>query len=282
MATPKKPSSKKTAVRKKNGKQGGYWKFLILVLLLVLLSPFYYGYVLKVFTSGWQWIKDRGENPHYRTYKSFNIHIPSQYTIHGIDVSYAQGRIDWQKVRKMNEDSVHVSFAFIKATEGLLKVDPYFKRNWREAPKNGITCGAYHFLRANKNGLWQARFFMQTVSMDKGDLPAVVDVETLDGSSPDEMRLQLQSFLTYVQQRTKTKPIIYTTLSYYAAYLASYFDNYPLWIAHYDHSDLYVDPNVKWFFWQHSDKAHVNGINHVVDFNAFKGDSIAFQQMLLH
>ncbi|MHB8207179.1 MAG: glycoside hydrolase family 25 protein, partial [Mucilaginibacter sp.] len=60
MATSKKPSSKKPVTRKKNGKQGVYWKFSVLVLLLVLLSPFYYGYVLKVFTSGWQWIKDRG------------------------------------------------------------------------------------------------------------------------------------------------------------------------------------------------------------------------------
>lgn len=282
VAPPKKTPAKKTAAKKKSGNTGSFWRYFIVVLMLILLSPFYYGYVLKVFTSGWQWLKDRGENPQYRTYKSFNIHIPSQYKVHGIDVSYAQGRIDWQKVHTMNEDSVHINFAFIKATEGLIKVDPYFKRNWREAPKNGIVCGAYHFLRANKNGLWQARFFMQTVSMDKGDLPAVVDVETLDGASPDEMRLQLQAFLTYVERRTKSKPIIYTTLSYYAAYLASYFDDYPLWLAHYDHSDLYVDKDLRWKFWQHSDKARVNGINHVVDFDAFKGDSTTFTQILLN
>jgi lysozyme len=278
---PKKSTAKKPAARKKTGNKAGYWKYLVFVLLLILLSPFYYGYVLKVFTSGWQWIKDRGENPHYRTYKSFNIHIPSQYKIHGIDVSYAQGRIDWQKVKAMNEDSVHITFAFIKATEGILKVDPYFRRNWREAPKNGIVCGAYHFLRANKNGLWQARFFMQNVSMDNGDLPAVADVETLDGTTPEDMRKQLQSFLTYVEKKTRTKPIIYTTLSYYSTYLAGYFDNYPLWIAHYDHSDLYVDPQFNWWFWQHSDKASINGIYHSVDFDAFKGDSLAFRKFLV-
>jgi len=282
VAAPKKSPNKKPAARSKGGNKSSFWRFFIVMLVLILLSPFYYGYVLKVFTSGIQWFKDRGENPHYRTYKSFNIHIPSQYPIHGIDVSYAQGRIDWQKVKAMHDDSIHISFAFIKATEGLLKVDPYFRRNWREAPKNGIVCGAYHFLRANKNGLWQARFFMQTVSMDKGDLPAVADVETLDGTSPEEMRLQLQSFLTYVETRTKTKPIIYTHLSFYATYLAGFFDDYPLWIAHYDHSDLYVDQSFKWRFWQHSDKARVNGINHVVDFNAFKGDSTAFSQILVH
>ena len=181
----------------------------------------------------------------------------------------------------MHEDSVHVNFAFIKATEGLLKVDPYFKRNWREAPKNGIVCGAYHFFRANKNGQWQARFFLQNVSMEKGDLPAVADVETLDGKSPDELRKQVHAFLIYVQQKTQTKPIIYTTLSFYADYLAGYFDEYPLWIAHYNHPELVAGKKLNWLFWQHSDKARVNGIYHTVDFNAFKGDSTAFTQMLV-
>jgi lysozyme len=63
----------------------------------------------------------------------------------------------------MEDDSVRVGFAFIKATEGLMLVDSYFKRNWREAPKAGITCGAYHFFRPKKAGLWQARFFLQNL-----------------------------------------------------------------------------------------------------------------------
>lgn len=251
------------------------------MLLLILLSPFYYGYVLKAFTSTWQWFKDIGENPRYRTYKSFHIRIPSRYHIHGIDVSYAQGKIDWQKVRAMQEDSVHISFAFVKATEGLLIVDPYFKRNWREAPKVGITCGAYHFFRPTKNGLWQARFFLQNVNMEKGDLPPVADIERLDSTRPEAMRKELKAFLTYVEKQTKVRPIIYTNLSFYADYLAGYFDNYSLWIANYHQEDLAIDPNTNWQFWQHSDIARVNGIGHTVDFNAFRGDSLAFSKMLV-
>jgi len=129
-----------------------------------------------------------GENPHYRTYKSFNIRIPNKYVVHGIDVSYAQGTIDWQKVRAMEDDSVRITFAFIKATEGVLSVDPFFQRNWREAAKAGIICGAYHYFKPNKSGAWQARLFLQTAKIEKGDLPLVVDVEELNHVSPDEMR----------------------------------------------------------------------------------------------
>ncbi|MGZ3872792.1 MAG: glycoside hydrolase family 25 protein, partial [Mucilaginibacter sp.] len=151
-------ASKKRAPVKKKSKNGSSfkWKIALAGLLLILLSPFYYGYVIKSFTATWRWIRDIGSNPHYRTYKSFNIRIPDQYTIHGIDVSYYQGKIDWMKVKRMHEDEIHISFAFIKATEGVVITDPYFQRNWRECPKAGIVCGAYHYFRPRVSGRWQA------------------------------------------------------------------------------------------------------------------------------
>lgn len=290
MATPTKrsPVKRKAPVKKKapaKKKKGKGWpiqlKLAIAGLLLILLSPFYYGYVLRSFTATWRWIRDIGGNPHYRTYKSFNIRIPDKYAIHGIDVSYAQGKIDWQKVRAMEEDSVRISFAFIKATEGILTVDPYFQRNWREAPKVGITCGAYHYFKPSKSGKWQAKFFLQTVKVEKGDLPVVVDVEELNGVTPEKMRAELKDFLTYIEAKTGVKPIIYSGISFYADYLAGFFNGYTLWIAHYHQPELNINPAVNWKFWQHSDKATINGIGHVVDFDAFRGDSAAFKNLLV-
>lgn len=276
----KKTTAKKSTVRnKKTGRKG--WRVALIIILLIVSSPFYYGYVLRFFSSGWQWLRDLGYNQHYRVYKSYGIHIPTQYKIHGIDVSYAQGRIDWKRVRAMHEDSISISFAFIKATEGLLKVDPYFKRNWREAPKNGIVTGAYHFFRANRDGKWQARFFLQNVTIEPGDLPPVVDVETIDNQTPEALRKQLQQFLTYVQAKTGVRPIIYTQLSFYADYLAGYFNDYKLWIAHYNHPELQIEQSVNWRFWQHSETGKVNGIASFVDFDAFRGDSTAFGNLLV-
>lgn len=257
------------------------WKFVIAILLIILLSPFYYAYIIKGFSSTWRWIKDLGEDPSYRTYSSFDIRIPKGYDIHGIDVSSYQGKIDWKKVKAMREDDVKVDFAFIKATEGLFLVDPYFQRNWREAPKSGVICGAYHFFRAHKPGLWQAKFFLQTVNFEAGDLPPVVDIEELNGVPASEMRKQLKDFVNHVEQKTKVRPIIYTGLSFYTDYLKGHFEDYPLWIAHYHQPKLKISTATKWHFWQHSDKAKISGINHVVDFNAFNGDSLAFNRLLI-
>jgi len=279
--TTRKPSVRKPATRKKKVKPfPTQWKVAIAGLLLILLSPFYYGYILNGFVATWRWIKDWGQDPNYRTYESFNIKIPKKYAIHGIDVSYYQGKINWQKVKAMEEDGVKVKFTFIKATEGVLQVDPYFQRNWREAPKAGIICGAYHFFRPKRNGKTQAKFFLQVVNIEKGDLPPVVDIESLDGVSPLKMRAELADFLNYVEVKTKVRPIIYSGLKFYEDYLEEHFDEYPLWIAHYYQPKLRLDKS-RWKFWQHSDKAKINGIGHVVDFNAFNGDSTDLSEMLV-
>lgn len=279
MAIRKVPVRKRKPVKKKKA-MSTQWKFIIVGVLLVLTSPFYYGYIIKIASSTWYWISHPGEDKNYRTYESYAIKIPKKHNIHGIDVSYYQGKIDWQKVRDMEEDGVKVSFAFIKATEGLLTVDPYFQRNWREAAKSGVKVGAYHFFRPKKSGLWQANFFLQTVSIEKGDLPPVVDVETLDGISPEQMRTELNAYIVQIEERTKVKPIIYSGLKFYRDYLAPYYKGYIFWVAHYHQPKLKLADDA-WHFWQHSDKARINGINHFVDFNAFNGDSLKFSRLLI-
>jgi len=275
----RKPVKRRPSKKKKTG-MALHWKFTIVLLLLVLLSPLYYAYVLRLFTSTISWVKDWGEDPNYRTYSSFDIKIPKMHSIHGIDVSYYQGKIDWQKVKDMQEDGVSVKFAMIKATEGVMLVDPYFQRNWREAAKTGIVCSAYHFFRPKKSGEWQARFFLQTVNIEKGDLPPVVDIEELNGVSPQKMRKELKAFLSYVERKTGVKPIIYSGLSFYKDFLNGHFEEYPLWVAHYHQPKLKLEAT-KWAFWQHSDRAKISGINHLVDFNAFNGDSTAFEALKL-
>lgn len=113
----------------------------------------------------------------YRPVKSFAIRIPASYTIHGIDVSRWQERIDWQRVAKMRDNGIRLQFAFIKATEGEKLVDPYFSRNWQLSRENGLLRGAYHYFSPSVSASVQARIFLQTVDFSQGDFPAVLDVE---------------------------------------------------------------------------------------------------------
>jgi lysozyme len=261
---------RKTNSKKKSNK----WKFRIIALIVVCLvfSPFYYGKVLKTAVSTGRWFHDLFIFNEYPHYEKFGIRIPRKYLVHGIDVSSYQGKIDWKKVNAMEYNGIKINFAFIKATEGVTLVDPYFQRNWRESQQAGIIRGAYHYFKPKKSGIWQARFFLQTLKIEAGDLPPVLDIEESAGLRPEELIPNLQDFLDEVERITKVKPIIYTGYQFYRDHLKGNFDDYPLWISHYYQPKLKLDSKTHWDFWQHADNAHIDGIKSKVDMNVFNGE----------
>jgi lysozyme len=218
--------------------------------------------------------------PSFAHYEGFGIDIPVNYNIHGIDVSRYQERISWSAVKEMQVKQVKIGFAFMKATEGLDDIDETFRQNWANAKKAGVTKGAYHFFIASKSGKAQAENFLETVHLQKGDLPPVLDVEQANGASVSELQQRVSDWLVMVEKRYHVKPIIYTNVDFYKNFLAGRFDDYPLWVAHYlIHDKPRIERN--WHFWQYSDIGHVNGIRNFVDFNVFNGDSTAFQKILI-
>ncbi|MCW0134312.1 GH25 family lysozyme [Escherichia coli] len=144
----------------------------------------------------------------YRPVKSFAIRIPASYTIHGIDVSRWQERIDWQRVAKMRDNGIRLQFAFIKATEGEKLVDPYFSRNWQLSREMaccagriiispvGSSAGSGTIISAN-GGFLTRRF------------PAVLDVEERGKLSAKELRKRVSQWLKWSKKYGK-KPIIYS------------------------------------------------------------------------
>ncbi len=231
-----------------------------------------------VFYLAYLWWKT--DDTKYVTYPQFGIPIPAGYEIHGIDVSKYQDRISWEAVQQMQVQDVRLHFAFMKATEGVSNTDSYFKRNWKKSKDAGIVRGAYHFFIASKDGRTQAENFIKRVDLQTGDLPPVLDVEQNFGTSPTQLRKEIKEWLDVAEQHYGVRPIIYTYVVFYEKYLQGYFDDYPLWVAH------YLQPNQpriqrSWSFWQHSEKGKVNGIRSNVDFNVFNGDSIAFSSLLV-
>jgi lysozyme len=246
------------------------WKLLLGLVIgsVVVLSGFWF----------YEWWMER--RAHFVRYAAFGTDIPVNYSIHGIDVSKYQEIIDWQSVKAMNVEDVRLQFAFIKATEGNVNTDHYFKRNWKKAADAGMTRGAYHFFVATKNGKTQAENFISCVDIASGDLPPVLDVEQTNGVSGQRLRERVKEFLNTVENHYGIKPIIYTNVDFYKQYLKDEFDEYPLWVAHYLQKER---PRIHrpWQFWQHSETGRVNGILYKVDFNVFSGDSTEFRKLLV-
>ena len=235
--------------------------------------------VLMLMMQIWQWWMERKAG--FVHYPEFGISIPLNYTIHGIDVSKYQGTINWESVKQMKVNDVQISFAFIKATEGLGNEDAQFDRNWKKIKSAGIVRGAYHFFLATKSGKAQAENFINSVTLLPGDLPPVLDIEQAYGVPPEKLRERAREWLQTIQAYYGMPPIVYTNVDFYKHYLKDDFDGYFLWVAHYLQP---VQPQIyrNWSFWQHNERGRVNGIYTLVDFDVFNGDSVAFRKMLLN
>lgn len=246
------------------------WKILLATLLLSIIG--------MIGWRGYEWYIER--KARFVRYDAFGTDVPTNYQIHGIDVSKYQEFIDWENVRGMEVEKIKIGFAFIKATEGNGNKDLQFTRNWKKAKEAGITRGAYHFFLATKSGRTQAENFIDNVTLEQGDLPPVLDVEQTYGVSETKLRERVKEFLLIVENHFGVKPIIYTNVDFYTQYLEEGFDQYPLWVAHYLQKER---PRIfrPWQFWQHSETGRVNGIFSRVDFNVFNGDSSDFRKLLI-
>ncbi len=188
----------------------------------------------------------------------------------GIDVSEYQGEIDWTHIDTL-ENQYPLHFVFIRATVGNDRLDKQFQENWIGARKNRLIRGAYHYYRPNENSLEQAELFIKTVSLQKGDLPPVLDIEQLPkNQSVKRLKVGLKRWLTKVEAHYKMRPIIYTGEKYYDDFLKEEFSEYLFWIANYNFYREKMEDD--WLFWQFTEKASVSGIAGNVDVNIYNGD----------
>ncbi|MBX3331909.1 MAG: hypothetical protein KF722_16000 [Nitrospira sp.] len=159
--------------------------------------------------------------------------------IDGIDVSQFQGVVDWSEVTARTT----VKFAYIRATDGT-RTDSQFSTNWNDSSGH-VLRGAYHFYRhsdSNQELQNQADHFFKisTVNGKLADLPPVIDVEELPPKTTSQTAISsLSSFLTHVESRCRTKPIIYTYPSFWVNRMGNsdaFAHTHHLWIANYGKS----------------------------------------------
>jgi|GEM_PF-1364006 len=204
--------------------------------------------------------------------------------IYGIDVSHYQGMIDWKQAKLAG-----VSFAYVKASEGVKFIDPCFARNWLNSKEAGVVRGAYHFFRANLDPIAQAKNFVATVKplRNSFDLPPALDIEYgPDMNSVDaiELMARIKQWLEYVEHRLGVTPVIYTSQTFWEDYIGHnpVFAKYPLWLAaalqHPGPPSSWQD----WTFWQFSPRGKVPGIMTAVDLSYFGGDKRDFLKLLIH
>ena len=259
-------------------------RFLLRILLLSagLYIAFALGVQFTNWVTGMIRTSHRANVSRKSDIKAFGIDLPGAYNVHGIDISKHQKSIDWLQVSQSEWKGKKISFVFIKASEGSTRPDELFAYNWREAKAKNLLRGAYHFYRPARGAQEQFVLFSSVVTLVKGDLPPVVDIEVTNSRSKKVIQEGLAEFMDLLEDKYHARPIIYTSLSYYKKYLADKFSDYPVWIAYYKEEDsLKAELATSWHFWQHSDRGNINGIKGKVDFNVFSGDIEDLKKMCI-
>lgn len=128
------------------------------------------------------------------------------YPVQGIDVSEANGPIDWAVVKGGGAD-----FGYAIATIGATARDTMFQTNWDAMENAGIRRGAMHVYSLCQPATEQADLFNTTVPAPRDALPAAVVVRYDDGCTarPDRAQLihDLALFVRRIESHTR-EPVL--------------------------------------------------------------------------
>lgn len=209
---------------------------------------------------------------HNSKFKDYNV-------TYGIDVSYWNGTINWQKVKNDG-----IKYAFIRVgyrgygKSGAIDDDSTFKRNITEAKKYGIKVGVYFFSQAitTAEAREEANYTLNKIKGYGIDMPVVIDYEYAGGSDGrlTNANLSKTAATNIVMEFCKTvknagyTPMVYANYSMLNNDLnkSTIDSTYKVWLAHYTNSTSYSG---KYEFWQHTSSGSVDGISGRVDINVW-------------
>lgn len=213
--------------------------------------------------------------------------MPDQAVTRLIDVSPHQHRRgaagpDWAAVRASG-----VAGVYLRAAEGK-DADEHpggysFAHHRQAAADAGLLVGAYQYLRARHRGAWQADLLLELLGDTRpGELPPVVDVETLDGRPAVEVQACLIDWVARARAVLGRLPVVYTYPDFWQRELhgavLSEVADCPLWIAHYGVKEPIVPkPWSRYALWQHSGDGRCPGIEGPCDLNTWPGDEASLR-----
>lgn len=198
---------------------------------------------------------------------------PSVRLIHGIDVSYHQGAIDWDKVAADQVDFAIIRGAYRGYTVGGLKKDNSFDINVTGALRAGLEVGVYVFSQAItvEEALEEADFLLEMLEPYTITGPVVFDWEVIGSKDARTYGLDTQTvtaaalaFCKRVEEAGYTPMIYFNSYAGYVKYDLSQLTDYDFWFAQYrSQPDFYY--NIR--MWQYTSGGKVDGISGNVDRN---------------
>ncbi len=179
----------------------------------------------------------------------------------GIDVSGAQGAIDWAAARAGG-----VEFAILKATAGNTITDSRFHENVKGAKAAGVPIGAYHFFYGTNEAQTraEAQYFLNAIKGYTFEYPLAIDVEGQALNLPKETLLSLVQLFCETVEEAGYYIAVYASASPLNGILnGPGMNKFDIWVAQWSQEAPTIP--LPYGLWQHSNQGSVAGISTRVD-----------------
>ena len=186
------------------------------------------------------------------------------YAVQGVDVSAANGAIDWTMVKARDVD-----FAYAVATRGADARDPSFAANWAGMAGAGIRRGAIHVFSLCAPADRQAGAFVATAPRDPDALPAAIDL-SFDADCParparEVVLAEIRRLASVIETHSGMPAILRVAPDFEAQYQISAAIPRPLWSTGFFRAPDYLAR--PWTMWQSSTIRRIDGIDGPVNWN---------------
>ncbi len=183
----------------------------------------------------------------------------------GIDVSYANGKIDWEKTKS------NIDFAILRCGYGsdyTSQDDAQWLNNITACEKYGIAYGVYLYSYATtvEKAKSEAAHVIRLLKGHNPDMPVFLDLEESRISALSKDKI-LEIAKVFCQEITSAGYLYgtYSNKHWFTNYLTDeWYDKYPKWLAQYNNKVTYTGT---YDIWQYSSTGSVSGITGNVDMN---------------
>lgn len=193
---------------------------------------------------------------------------PSNATAQGIDVSYYNGYIDWEKVKNNNQ----VNFAIIRCGYGMNREkqdDEKWEYNSSECERLSIPYGVYLYSYATDTtkARSEAQHVIRLLKDKNPTYPIYYDMEddVQKNLSAEKLEQIASTFFNTLESAGYTNIGVYANKDWFTNKLTtSVFYQYPRWIAQYNNTCNYSG---SYHMWQYTSAGIIDGIGNNVDLN---------------
>ena len=239
------------------------------------------------------------------TYIHNSENVTGKNVIAGIDVSYHQGSIDWNKVKASGVQFVILRAGYRSYGSGSMAQDSRFAEYYKGAKSVGLKVGAYFYSQATtpQEAVEEANKTLSIINGCSFEMPVAFDYEYANDKYGNCVGRLYNANLSKAQKTACARAYCdtiraagYSTMIYANAGwcekeldTAALRKDYQIWMARYN-TYTYKESKDKGQryggqidFWQCSDNAKINGINTAVDFDYWyqpASGSIVYDQSL--